>query len=308
MNKGILFVIGTAIISGVSIFLNAFGVSGLNPFAFTGAKNLIVAILLISIIFLAGKSKEIKTLTKKEWGTLAVIGLIGGSIPFLLFFKGLSMGTGASGAFMHKTMILWVTLGALFFLKEKLNWKVITAGIAVLAGNFLLLNLNGIALSQGLFLTLLAALFWSVEILISKHALKKLSGEVVAFGRMGFGALFILIFLAVSGNLSAVFTWSASAWGWVAITALFLLGYVWTFYKGLQDVQASTAVAILSLGSIITNILQLAFLDKTFTVQQVVGFLLLLGGVELFVYLQTQVSKQANHLKKSQRRISTAKA
>ena len=290
MNKGILLILSTAIISGISIFLNAFGVKGLNPFAFTGAKNLIVAVLLISIIFLATKGKELKSLSIKQWGTLGLIGLVGGSIPFLLFFKGLSMGTGAAGAFMHKTMIVWVALGALLFLKEKLNWKIIAGAAALLVGNFLLLNLSGISVSVGLLYTFLAALFWSGEILISKHLLKEVSGTTVAFGRMGIGAAFIMLYLMVSGNLTAVLTWNAAAFGWVAITSVFLLGYVWTFYNGLKLVNASTAVAILSLGSVITSVLQLIFLDKVLHVGQVFGLVLLAAGVGIFWYMQRKVS------------------
>ncbi|MBD3208972.1 DMT family transporter [Candidatus Woesearchaeota archaeon] len=290
VNKGLLFILGTALISGVSIFLNAFGVSGLNPFAFTGMKNLIVAIFLISVILLATRARELRSLSLKQWGYLSLIGLIGGSVPFLLFFKGLSMGSGAAGAFMHKTMILWVTLGALLFLKERMNWKIILGAAALLVGNFLLLKLSGIALSEGLVYTFIAALLWSGEVLVSKHMLKDFSGSTVAFGRMGIGAAIILVFLMVSGRLTSVLSWSANAWGWVLMTSLFLLGYVWTFYNGLKLVNASTAVAVLSLGSVITSVLQLAFLGKAFTPGQIVGLVLLAVGVAVFWWLQRGLS------------------
>ena len=44
--KGVGLVLATAIISGVSVFLNSFGVKGLDASFFTTAKNLLVAILL----------------------------------------------------------------------------------------------------------------------------------------------------------------------------------------------------------------------------------------------------------------------
>ncbi|MBN1275609.1 DMT family transporter [Candidatus Woesearchaeota archaeon] len=289
MHKGFLFVLGTAFISGISIFINAFGVAGLDPFAFTGMKNLIVAVFLFSIIFLSTRARELRSLSLRQWGSLAMIGLIGGSVPFLLFFKGLSMGSGAAGAFVHKTMILWVSLGALLFLKEKLDWKLVIGAAALLAGNFLLLRLTGISLSAGLAYTFLAALFWSAEVLVSKKVLKEVSGSTVAFGRMAFGAAFILVLLTVTGNLAAVFFWDATAWGWVLVTSLFLLGYVWTFYNGLKLVNASTAVAVLSAGSVITLSLQAAFLDKAFSPGQVIGAILLVAGTALFWWLQREI-------------------
>lgn len=288
MQKGLLFIIGTALISGVSIFLNAFGVSGLDPFAFTGMKNLLVALFLISALFLFTKTKELRTVSLQQWGTLSLIGLLGGSIPFLLFFKGLSLGSGASGAFVHKTMILWVTLGALFFLKEKLNWKIITGAAVLLVGNFFLLQLNGISISAGLIYVFIATLLWSTEILLSKKLLQKISASTVVFGRMGIGAAIILIYLMISGHLTSVLTWNASAWGWVFLTTIFLLGYVMTFYKGLQTIKASTAVAVLSLGSIITSLLQLIFLDKVLSLVQIFGIVFMSLGLVLVYYAQQE--------------------
>ncbi len=292
MQKGIQLVLATTIISGVSIFLNAFGVKGLNPFAFTGAKNLLVAVFILSIIFLATRASELKKLSIKQWGKLSLIGLIGGSIPFLLFFKGLSMGTGATGSFIHKTMIVWVVLGAIIFFKEKLNWKLVTGAGLLLAGNFFLLQLAGIEFSAGLIYIIIATLFWSAEIILAKHTLKDISGTTVAFGRMGFGSVFILVFLIITGNLTAILTWTSNAWLWVLITSVFLVGYVLTFYNGLKLVKASTAVAILSIGAVITTLLQIIFLEKIVTTSQVLGLVLLIGGVA-FVWWSQKISFQS---------------
>ena len=67
--------------------------------------------------------------------------------------------------------------------------------------------------------------------------LQDISGSTVAFGRMGIGAAIILVYLMVSGNLTSVLGWTAGAWGWVLVTSVFLLGYVWTFYNGLKLVR-----------------------------------------------------------------------
>jgi len=281
----------TAIISGVSIFINAFGVKGINPYIFTGAKNFVVAILLSSIILLYRNFKELKKLKAKDWRNLATIGLIGGSIPFLLFFKGLSLASPAQGSFVHKTMVLWVAVLAMFFLKEKLNSRIIIGSLLLLLGNFFLLKIVSFNLTIGIVLIFIAALFWSSEIIISKHILKKLSGNTVAFGRMFFGSLFILIFLLVTGQVPLVFTLNASQVMWILVTSALLLGYVTTFYNGLKLVKASTAVAVLSLGSVITTVLNLVFFDKLVTISQVLGIVLLVSGVIAFT-VSTQTIKR----------------
>lgn len=280
--KGLWLVFATAIISGFSIFLNAFGVKGINPYIFTGAKNILVGIFLLSIVLLAGQFKSLKKLNKKDWFNLSLIGLIGGSIPFLLFFKALQLAASSGASFVHKSMIVWVALLSIFFLKEKLDKRIVFGALLLLVGNFLLLNLVSFTFSTGMLFVFVATLFWSLEIVVSKKVLKKLSGNTVAFGRMFFGSLFILMFLAFTGQLSLVTTITSSQFIWILVTSLLLLGYVMTFYNGLKLVKASTAVAILSFGAVITTVLNFVFLDKILTLSQVAGLLLLIASVIVF--------------------------
>ncbi len=120
-NKGIYFALATAFISGLAVFLNKFAVGfWTNSSVFTTAKNLVVAILLTSLILLVKKLPELKKLSKKDWRQLIIIGFIGGSIPFLLFFKGLTLTSATGAAFIHKTLFIWVAVLAIPILKEKI--------------------------------------------------------------------------------------------------------------------------------------------------------------------------------------------
>ena len=82
-----------------------------------------MAILILTFLLASGKIKEIKKLKSREIKLLALIGIIGGSIPFYLFFKGLSMVPAVNGAIIQKTLVLWVALFAMLFLGEKLSKK-----------------------------------------------------------------------------------------------------------------------------------------------------------------------------------------
>lgn len=300
--KGLWLVLGTAIISGISIFINKFGVQGIDSSLFTGAKNFIVAIFLFSLIILAKDFKKLKELTKKDWLKLSFIGLSGGSIPFLLFFKGLQLTSASQGSFIHKTMFLWVGILALIFLKEKVSKGIAIGAIMLLLGNFLLLKMNNssLALTLGDWLILAATLLWSIETIISKQALKTIDNKIVAFGRMFFGSLIILVFLAATNNLSLVAKITSSQLIWILITSAFLLGYVFTWYSGLKYVKATVATTILLLGSVITTLLDLAWGAKI-TATQTGGIILLILGV-------TSVVGLTNILKKAQLIFSIAKA
>ena len=91
--KGFYLVLGTALISGLANFFNKFGMKALgkDAFQYTTLKNVVVALILTLIVLTPFIFKKLKKLVRKDWLKLSLIGLVGGSIPFLLFFKGLSL-------------------------------------------------------------------------------------------------------------------------------------------------------------------------------------------------------------------------
>lgn len=287
--RGLMLVLLTALVSGVSIFANSFAVRGFDPFAFTFLKNAVVAVFLLSTIILIKELPALRKLTKKQVSKLAAIGLVGGSIPFLLFFYALKMATAINAGFLHKTLFIWATLFAIILLKEKVNKVFIAAAFLLLAGNFLLFNISGFGLPEILILG--ATMLWALENSISKNALKELSGTVVGFGRMFFGSIFILAFLSLTGSLEPVLSLSIPQIQWVLITALLLFGYVFTFYSGLKHLPVHKATAVLLLAQPITAVLSLAFLGKAISVQQGIGLTLIVAGVFLIAGFGLILSK-----------------
>jgi len=278
MEKGYYLVLATAIVSGFSIFMNKWAVEGLNPYLFTWSKNILVAVFLFSMILLMREWSDLKEVKAKQWLLLISIGLVGGSIPFLMFFKGLQMTSAANASFIHKTMFIYVAILAAIFLKEKISKRFFLGAVLLLIGNYLLLKFTG-NFDAGAWLVFGATLLWAVENVISKYVLRTLSSRIVAFGRMFFGSLFILIFLVATGHIQQIIEFTAPQIKWVLFTSILLLLYVATWYEGLRTIDVSVATCVLLLGSVITTGLQLAFLGKPVTVMQGVGMLLLALGV-----------------------------
>ncbi len=254
------------------------------PYLFTFLKNIATTLFLFSLLVLLREFTTLKTLSLRQWGRLVLIGLVGGSIPFLLFFKGLTLTTSAAGSFMHKTMFIFVAVLAVFFLKEKLHKTVILSAFLLLAGNFLVLKLQAFSFGTGELLILIATVFWAAENILSKDLVKTISGTVIAFGRMFFGSLFILIFLTFTNNLGQLATLSGKQVLWTFFTSLLLFGYTYTWYNGIKTVKITTATAILLLGSPITTLLNFIFVTHTLTFPEVLGSLLLVGGISLLLY------------------------
>ena len=275
---GVLLVFLTAIISGVSIFTNKYGVSKVEPYTFTFLKNVLVAIFLLSLVLF---TKELKTtnLKKKQVYQLILIGLIGGSIPFLLFFKGLSMTSASVGGFIHKTLFIFASFFALIFLKEKIPKKMLIIALILIIGNFLLLNLKSFSFGIGEFLILIATVMWGLENVISKNILKQLSGNLVALGRMFFGSLFILLFLIFTNKINIVSSLTYNDVIWTLLTSVLLFIFVVTYYNGLKYIKVSVATSILLLGSPITTLLSYLFSNYNISINELFGMVLILVSI-----------------------------
>jgi drug/metabolite transporter (DMT)-like permease len=281
--KGILLVLMAALVSGFSIFLNGFGVKGFDSSVFTFSKNIVVAVLLLAVITGAGQLNSLRRLTLKHWRQLAVIGLVGGSIPFLLFFKGLQMTTGQASAFIHKTIFIYVAVFAFFFLKEKLSKGLLIGALLLLAGNYFMLRPD-FSVSSGYLLIFAATILWAAENVYAKQVLKELSGSIIAFGRMFFGSVFILAFLFATGKTAMVWNMSPAQYGWIGLTSVLLMLYVACFYSGLRHVKVTAAACILSIGAPVTTMLSWAFSGSPVSLAEAAGILLIAAGMVSVVW------------------------
>lgn len=284
--KGLLLVSGTTIISGIAIFINSLFVTQMNPTAYTFAKNGIVAVTLFLLIVSITKFRKqdndpicIRNLTGKQWLKLLLVGIIGGGIPFILFFEGLALSTGPSGAFIHKSMFIFIAILAFLHLKEKISPMLIPAGITILFGNFLLLKTELLSFNLGNILVLCATLFWSVENILAKKYLKEIHPIPLAFGRMAFGIIILLGYLLATGNLIEIQKFTLYTFAWTIITSGMLLGYLVTWYYGLRLIPVSLAALVLLVGSPITYVMNLFFKGTSLSGTQGIGIVLIMAGV-----------------------------
>jgi drug/metabolite transporter (DMT)-like permease len=255
---GVRLAFGTAMLSGVAIWLSSYAIGTVGDAAvYTTMKNLVAALVLIGAAAAMGGAAEARKLDRTQWLRLLTIGVIGGSIPFLLFFTGLSMATAPSAAFIHKTLFIWVALMAVPFLGERLGWVQITALGVLLVGQILLVApaVQG-AVGIGELMILGATLLWSIEVILAKRVLVGISPAVVGAARLGIGVVLLMGFVVATGKTSLVLALPAEAYGWVLLTGLVLAGFVGTWYSALRRAPASVVTSILVVGAVITAGLQ----------------------------------------------------
>jgi drug/metabolite transporter (DMT)-like permease len=278
---GVLLALLTATISGWSVFVNSYAVKAFSDAtAYTTAKNVAAGLLLAAVV--AAGSRRGARLTRpasaRQWWGLAAVGVVGGSIPFVLFFEGLAQATSAQAAFLHKTLLLWVAILAVSVLGERLQWGhwlaigLLLVGQAGLGG--------GLSRSFGTaeLLILAATLLWSVEVVVAKRLLRDLSSWTVALTRMALGSLVLIGWVVAKGDASLLVSLSAEQLGWLALTGLLLAAYVGTWFAALERAQAVDVTAVLVLAAPVTAVLDGVFRGTPLSPQLGWLAMLLAGG------------------------------
>jgi uncharacterized membrane protein len=95
---------------------------------------------------------------------------------------------------------------------------------------------------------------------------------------MAIGSLVLLGIVAWGGGLSGIASWTPEMWGFVALTAVLLAGYVGAWYGALERAPASTVTSILVIGAVITATLRALTAGTLPTDQRLAGLLLLAAG------------------------------
>jgi len=162
--------------------------------------------------------------------------------------------------------------------------------VTLVGGNILLLGWpKSWLLSGGELMIFGAAILWAVEAIVAKKVMGRVSSNVAAFGRMFFGAMVMLVYLGLSGKLGIMASISGQQIGWIALTSVFLFGYVSCYYAGLKHAPASIVASILVLGSVITSLLYAIFDAKSYSLEQIVGMLLITAAALVLWYVAPRV-------------------
>ena len=262
---GVLLALVTATISGFAVFLSGYAVKRFDDATvYTTAKNAVAGALLVLVALpLLTSSSQVGRVAPRprsgpQWAALLAVGVVGGSVPFVLFFEGLARASSTQAAFIHKTLVIWVALLAVPLLRERLAWPhfaaigLLVAGQAVIAG-----DAGTIAIGAGELMILAATLLWAIEVVFVKRLLESLAAPTLAAARLGIGTALLLAYVALSGRWSELASLGTTEWGWALLTGLLLAGYVATWYAALARAQAVDVTAVLVLAAVVT-----AFLDR----------------------------------------------
>lgn len=289
-NRGLALAGCTAAISGVAVYVNGIGVRAFDDAtAYTTAKNTVAAVLLtgLAVVMVRGghdtRAAQRLPRTRAGWLGLVSIGLVGGSVPFVLFFEGLARASSTDAAFLHKTLVVWVALLAVPLLGERVGGlqagavALLLVGYGVLAG-----GVPELAVGSGELLVLAATLLWSVEVVVARRVLREVAPSTVGVARMGLGAVVLVGWTVATRGGGALTGLTGEQWAWSLVTGVLLCGYVATWLAALARAPAVDVTAVLASGAVLTALLR-SGLDGVALAPVLPGLLLVAAAVSAVV-------------------------
>ncbi len=283
LSKGVILALITALVSGISVFANDSALKLADATAYTLAKNLVAVLFLVVLacVFAFKEIKTIRSLSKKQLLYLVAIGIIGGGVPFAMFFWGLKLGGAAVSSFIYRSLFVFAGVFGYLVLAERPEPKDIIAGFIILAGNALLISGNlGFGLPQALVLG--ATMLWALEYTISRKAMTAVSIDprIVMISRLLIGSSILIAFMAFAGDLGAIAQLAAepSMLAWLFVTSSLLSVFVLAWYTTLRYLPVLKAASIFTIGGVVTALLELAFMGKGISLTAGLGLALILFG------------------------------
>jgi len=132
--RGLLFAMLTTVFWAVGMILVAPGIEGVDSLVASAIRIPALSLVLWIIVFIRRSWHQYKSLTRREWVTLFVGGAVGWGLGNIFFVLAVSMLGPTRAAILASTPPLFALPLSVFWLKEKLNWFVVSGTVLAVIG------------------------------------------------------------------------------------------------------------------------------------------------------------------------------
>ncbi|OGU55643.1 MAG: hypothetical protein A2V66_10210 [Ignavibacteria bacterium RBG_13_36_8] len=280
-NKSQLFLAYLSLAFGIlcigfsAIFVKFAGVSG---FVSAFYRVFFAGIVIIPWWFLSKKS-----LPGNKDLFLILLGGFFFAIDLVLWNSSLLYTSAATSTLLANSAPIWIGLGALFILKEKLDSRFWLGLLIAILGGSILLGLEAwrsLNFNIGDLLALAASFFYASYLMVTQRARMRI--DTLTFMTFAVLSGIIVIFLMNLAVCSQFIGYSDKTWiSLIALALITHLGGWLSINYALGHLKATKASVTLLAQAVVTAIVAIPLLDEQLSVNQVVGGILVLMGIYL---------------------------
>jgi len=275
--KGVIWVLISAFSFGfLGIFVKFAYRENINSITLLFLRYLFAS--MIMFIYTKFKNLDLK-LAKKDLAAVLALGGLCYSGQAFGFFQALHyLSVGVTTMILY-TFPVFVTIMAIYFLKESITGKTIIALFSALIGVFLIVYSNGIEANlKGVAFVMASSFIYSIYITLSKITVKNVDPGAMGFYVMLSTAFTFFIVGTSTGNLQINLTLKIFLLSLLIALIPTVIAIV-TFFKGLKLIGASRASIISTFEPLVAVMFGFLLLGETLSIVQIFGGIMILTSV-----------------------------
>lgn len=290
MNVSYSWLIFCVVVWGSNFVFGKILVQDFSPTLLTSLRLLFIVIFLIGLV---AYKKNISRLKKEDFIAIVLLGVIGVFINQWSFFFGLQTADPTTSALILATTPILTGVLAAVFLKEKLTIRVLIGSVIAIFGIFFVVtkgNLSSIHFDKGLMWIILTMVTFAIMIILTRVLSQRMDPLEITFysNIIGFAISIPFIFL-----LEKPLRISTDIFDWTFLigTAIVVHGVanlIWNTH--IRHVDASKASILSNLEPFVAMVMGVLLLSKPITGIEMVGAVLIVGGVIFSTYLRKKRS------------------
>ena len=246
--------------------------------------------LLFIVLFLIGLSsykKHFKRVNKSDLLAVFFLGVIGVFINQWSFFIGLQTADPTTSALILATTPILTSVLAAIFLKEKLTIRMLMGSIVAIIGIYFVVakgNLASLHIDKGLLWIVITMITFAIMIIMTRLLSDRIDPLTITLYSNVVGLIVSIPFVFLLDTPIKISS-DLSDWSFLIGTAVVVHGIanlIWN--QNIRHVDASKASILSNLEPFVAMIMGLILLYKPITGSEILGSLLIVGGVVLSSY------------------------
>lgn len=252
-------------------------VLGLDPLFLVSASMLIASVPFIIQLILKKENKQL--FSQKMLKTLIPVALFTAAGQAFLFV-GTKLTSGVNTGLLLQVEPVYSLILGIIFLGEIIGGGQIGATLIMVIGAMTIVyKKGGININFGDLLILLSPLMFQISHAVAKKLLNKGTKiSLILAGRHFYGGIMLIIFTFIT-NKSVINLFNFDNFKTASYLGLYLSFLAFLWYSSIKKIPVSVASSFLPLTALVSLLGSVFFLKETISIQQYIGFFLIVGGI-----------------------------
>lgn len=262
----------------------------IHPLSLAGVRVLFAAPLLLIMALVLDKTRP----HLRDIPTLALLGLFGVCLNQLLFIIGLKHTTAMNAAILMPSIPVFAAGFAVIFKVERFSVSRLIGILIAVTGALVVLEFTKFSADRSMFwgnvLILLNCVSYSIFLVMQRPLLQRLPALTTIAWSFVFGGMGVLA--VTHRQVAALATVTLTPSLLSALAFIIFIATILNYYLNTWAVQQTTpslVAAYITLQPVTSAFLSIVFLSQKFTSKEIIGLLLILGGLSIVTRTKNRV-------------------